>query len=299
MDEAEIRALVDDIKANPPHTEEEQNELAFCLMDTLAEVLERRNGIHGMPLGNFVLAPTVVGSTIDEKLGSYLGHNERDPDRWDRMIDEPMLASLDAFLRENESACENLDFMLQSQAHDVQPDITSEPRWLSNGRYAALEAYLYNGRVVETKRVPAETPAHQRLEILLQTTRVRHHATLAKSERVAREKLETLLSPEQREWYEVDGSFFEKSEKSGIHYLLRKSRPTLALKMEAKQQGDNKVRPLCALCFHPFAYHAGTWASVFPPSDEVMTTLLFIRGDEAAFWKRANQIPIEAPQSGV
>jgi hypothetical protein len=102
-------------------------------------------------------------------------------------------------------------------------------------------------------------------------------------------KLKELVTPIDYERYLASGTIFLKG-KSGLTYYVRRSRPTIAMR-----EGD----PLCALCLHPLAYVHESWAGIMPPTDEVIAHILFIRGDEHAFWKKANQHPITEPVSGV
>lgn len=82
---------------------------------------------------------------------------------------------------------------------------------------------------------------------------------------------------------------FSEKGKSGVMYVIRKNRPTIAI----------GSRVLCALCLHPLGYYEGTWTGSLCPTDEVIAHLLFIRGDEHTFWKKANHIPLYETNSGV
>ena len=93
-----------------------------------------------------------------------------------------------------------------------------------------------------------------------------------------------LLKHRQFKQYLMTGMFMERSARSGVHYLFRKLRPTIAITMRT-----GEMRILCALCLHPIGYYAGSWAGAMTPTDDVIAHLMLMRGDEPMFWRRANQ----------
>ncbi len=96
--------------------------------------------------------------------------------------------------------------------------------------------------------------------------------------------------------YMLTGMFMETSERSGITYVFRRLRPTVAIKPDRKL---DRMRILCALCMHPIAYYSGSWAGAMCPTDDVIAHLQLMRGDEPMFWRRANQHPAWSPQAGL
>lgn len=94
--------------------------------------------------------------------------------------------------------------------------------------------------------------------------------------------------------YLLTGMFLEKSERSGVTYIFRRLKPTIAL----SGTGDS-MRILAALCQHPIAYYAGSWAGAMCPTDDVIAHLAMMRGDEHMFWKRSNQHPAWRPEAGL
>lgn len=108
--------------------------------------------------------------------------------------------------------------------------------------------------------------------------------------------LGTLLRHHQFKTYLLTGAFLETSKRSGITYLFRKLRPTIA--MNARDE-TRPVRVLAALCLHPIAYYAGTWAGAMCPTDDVIAHLMLMRGDEPMFWRRSNQHPPDRPEAGL
>jgi hypothetical protein len=106
--------------------------------------------------------------------------------------------------------------------------------------------------------------------------------------------LATLVRHHTFKHYLMTGMFLERSERSGVTYLFRKLRPTVALK---EQKGRMVI--LACLCGHPIAYYAGSWAGAMCPTDDVIAALAMMRGDEHLFWKRSNQHHPSRPQAGV
>lgn len=116
------------------------------------------------------------------------------------------------------------------------------------------------------------------------------------AEEKAQAMLRTLIKEHLFKTYLLTGMFPETSKRSGVSYLFRRLRPTVALRPHPKQ---NDMRILCCLCLHPIGYYAGSWAGMMCPTDDVIAHLLLMRGDEHMFWKRANQISPERPEAGL
>lgn len=114
------------------------------------------------------------------------------------------------------------------------------------------------------------------------------------AEKKAQEKLASLIPAGAFELYMLTGHFPEISKRSGLTYLFRKGRPTIALR-----QDEEVNYALCALCLHPIGYYGDTWAGVMCPTDEVIAHLLMMRGSEEKFWANANQHPLDRPAAGV
>jgi hypothetical protein len=94
--------------------------------------------------------------------------------------------------------------------------------------------------------------------------------------------------------YLLTGMFLERSARSGVTYIFRKLRPTVALSTRGPD-----TRILACLCMHPIAYYAGSWAGAMCPTDDVIAHLSLMRGDEHMFWKRCNQHPPWRPEAGL
>ena len=107
--------------------------------------------------------------------------------------------------------------------------------------------------------------------------------------------LGTLVRHHQLKKYLLTGMFMETSQRSGVTYIFRRLRPTIALR-----HGEGiKTRVLAALCLHPIAYYRGTWAGGMCPTDDVVAALMLMRGDEHLYWRRANQHAPWAPEAGL
>lgn len=114
----------------------------------------------------------------------------------------------------------------------------------------------------------------------------------------ALELLAGMLRHHQFKQYLMTGMFLETSRRSGVTYLFRRLKPTVACApMSGKP--DAGMRVLAALCMHPIAYYAGSWAGAMCPTDDVIAHLSLMRGDEAMFWRRCNQHPAYRPEAGL
>lgn len=106
--------------------------------------------------------------------------------------------------------------------------------------------------------------------------------------------LATLVSHNKFKKYLLTGSFLESSPKSGVMYMFRKLRPTVAISVRGKE-----ARIMCALCMHPIGYYQDSWAGAMTPTDDVIAHLMLMRGDEHMFWKRCNQHHPNHPAAGM
>lgn len=95
-------------------------------------------------------------------------------------------------------------------------------------------------------------------------------------------------------YYMLTGMFLETSHRSGVTYLFRRLKPTVAL---STRTGEGKI--LCALCLHPIAYYEDSWAGAMCPTDDVIAHLSLMRGDEHLYWRRASQHPAYRPEAGL
>jgi len=106
--------------------------------------------------------------------------------------------------------------------------------------------------------------------------------------------LGTLVTHHQFKSYMLTGMFIEQSMRSGVFYFFRRLKPTVAA---SGATGDMRI--LTVLCQHPIAYYQGTWAGAMCPTDDVVASLMLMRGDEGMFWKRCNQHRAFKPEAGL
>lgn len=123
------------------------------------------------------------------------------------------------------------------------------------------------------------------------------------TELTAMQKLATLLPHRMFKAYMLTGMFIETSKRSGIHYIFRRCRPTLALSSREHrnqftgEEGSSRI--LTALCLHPIGYYTHSFAGAMTPTDDIIAHLLLMRGDEHLFWRRANQHHPCEPEAGL
>lgn len=115
------------------------------------------------------------------------------------------------------------------------------------------------------------------------------------AEAQAQIKLSELIPDHLFRGYFLTGMFVETSKRSGVTYVFRRLKPTVALRADS----NGKMRVLACLCLHPVGFYADSWAGCLTPSDDVVTHLLYMRGDESYYWRKANQIPAHRPEAGL
>jgi hypothetical protein len=113
-------------------------------------------------------------------------------------------------------------------------------------------------------------------------------------ESTALQLLGEMLNHHRFKQYLLTGMFLESSARSGVSYLFRRLKPTVAIHAVA-----GRLKIMCALCLHPIAYYAGSWAGAMCPTDDVIAHLSLMRADEPMYWRRANQHPAWRPEAGV
>jgi hypothetical protein len=111
----------------------------------------------------------------------------------------------------------------------------------------------------------------------------------------ATETLRGLVTESAWAKYMLTGSFLETSRRSGVTYLFRKLRPTVALR--GTKGGDTRI--LAVLCLHPIGYYEETYAGAMVPTDDVIAHLMLMRGCEPKFWAKANSHPSWSAAAGI
>lgn len=138
------------------------------------------------------------------------------------------------------------------------------------------------------------TPAFHSLGFALSTLNCAE-AWGIEQESNALELLAGLISHHQFKQYLLTGMFIEGSKRSKVFYLFRRLKPTVAIR--ANNKGTTSV--MCALCLHPIAYYARSWAGAMTPTDDVVAHLMLMRGDEPRFWRKSTQHPSWRPEAGL
>lgn len=179
---------------------------------------------------------------------------------------------------------------MDEQAGDGKPaDYTVRNTfWSSRHRCVIVVFQEANGRV--TKGV---IPAVHSLDKQLRTLGAAD-AWGVDQEQAALATLRSLVNGRQYRQYLLTGTFLESSRRSGLTYLFRKLRPTVAL---AAEKGESRVR--ACLCMHPIAHYAGSWGGAMCPTDDVIAHLMLMRGDEPMYWRRSTQHPAYRPEAGL
>jgi hypothetical protein len=113
-------------------------------------------------------------------------------------------------------------------------------------------------------------------------------------EQRALQLLGTMIRHHQLKQYILTGMFLETSARSGVMYLFRRLRPTVALSVR-----NNNTKILAALCMHPIGYYNGSWAGSLCPTDDVIAHLALMRGDEHLYWRRCNQHAAYRHEAGL
>lgn len=175
---------------------------------------------------------------------------------------------------------------------DVDETQMSRNVWWCAARNAYVHLVQRRGRVELYYDVRANG---SRVGMLVETLD-RASAWPTAAEARAMEKLCELIPGHMWDRYFLTGAFLETSKRSGVTYLFRRSRPTLALRPGKDGEG---MRVIAALCLHPLGYYHGSYAGVMVPTDEVIAHLLLARVDEPRFWRQANQHPAWAPEAGI
>jgi hypothetical protein len=119
------------------------------------------------------------------------------------------------------------------------------------------------------------------------------------AEMKAREKLRSLIPDHAYVHYELTGAFLESSPRSRVMYMFRKNRPTIAMVPQDRNDDTKSMKVLAVLCLHPIGYYEKSWAGAMCPTDDVIAHLLLMRGDEAMFWRKANQHESVSAEAGL
>lgn len=184
--------------------------------------------------------------------------------------------------------------------HDVREDERIVNSWWSRKRQANVYVIDRGGKRSAFIDYVSPDRSMDRLNFWMRTIGA-CDAWHLDAEMRARDTLRAMLTPRQWGHYEFTGSFIESSPRSGLTYIFRRLRPTVVLSPRwpwFRRQPD-VMRVLAALCLHPIGYYSQTWAGCMVPSDDVIAHLAWMRGDEAGFWRHANQHDLSSPEAGL
>jgi hypothetical protein len=189
---------------------------------------------------------------------------------------------------------------LKCYGEDVREDDRVVNEWFSYRLNVTVLVVDRAGRRRHAKIPRAPDGSMDRLNFWLQTIGA-SDAWEESAERTAREKLRRMLTARQWRHYDLTGSFIETSKRSGLVYVFRRLRPTIALTGNEKwfRPNGGTMRCLAVLCMHPIGYYSESWAGCMTPSDDVIAHLEMMRGDEAYYWRCANQHEAWRAEAGL
>lgn len=118
------------------------------------------------------------------------------------------------------------------------------------------------------------------------------------AEERAMKLLKSLVTEEQYRKYVLTGMLVEHSTKSGLLYIFRRMRPTLAFR-ETEVEGHLRQKFIAALCLHTQGYYEISWAGSLVPTDDVIAHILLMRANEKFFWRKSTQHSHHAPQADI
>lgn len=171
--------------------------------------------------------------------------------------------------------------------------------WYCRARQVQVYVFDRDGRRFSVTQARSPDRSMDRLKLWL-TTIGASDAWDVDAEHAARVTLRAMLTERQWRHYDLTGTFLETSQRSRVTYVFRRSRPTIAMSPRWKDDnGPDSMRVLAVLCAHSIGYYGGTWGGCLVPSDDVITHLVWMRGDEAGFWGMANQHSNDSPEAGL
>lgn len=177
---------------------------------------------------------------------------------------------------------------------DVREDVTVRNNWHSYRDGKGLTIWQEGSKFFYTHST-RQTQATMLIETLGASRAWDFNAEMRAMETLKRHVTEWAF-----QCYVMTGSFLESSKRSGVTYMFRRLRPTVALTASPDRKGrDVGMRILCCLCAHPIGYYEDTWAGALVPTDDILAHLLLMRADEHHYWKTCNQHQAWAPESGL
>lgn len=186
--------------------------------------------------------------------------------------------------------------MREARGSGLEPGERLRAQWFSRRKGGWVFLVERDGRV--SMEFFPRASYIERFNYLLTTIQASQAWDLERELR-AQEKLRSLVQPHLFAMYVTTGCLLETSSRSGVTYILRRTRPTIAMAPMHRWDPDTRMKVIAVLCMHPLALYRDTWAGCMVPTDDVIAHLLYIRGDEAGFWRRANQHDPNSPEAGI
>lgn len=178
---------------------------------------------------------------------------------------------------------------------DAADDFRVRNKWYSFQRRSDIYIVEEAGKITW-----AQIPAVHHIGMDLHTMGCSEAWGLEQEQR-ALQLLGGMISHHQMKMYVLTGMFLERSKRSGVLYIFRRLKPTVAVKARPgmPDEPNKSMEILCCLCMHPIAYYHGSWAGAMCPTDDVVAHLALMRGDERLFWARSNHHPPYRPEAGL
>lgn len=217
-----------------------------------------------------------------------------------KWIDERDLFTAELRREAEEREREHPTVVLKCYGEDVREDERPINEWFCWRLNVTVGIVDRGGKRRHYKVPRAPDGSMDRLNLWLQTIGA-SDAWEESAERTAREKLRRMISERQWRHYDLTGAFIESSPRSGLFYVFRRLRPTIVLTANSPwwKRPSGGLRCLAVLCMHPIGYYDRSWAGCMTPSDDVIAHLEMMRGDEAYYWRCANQHKPSDPEAGL
>lgn len=180
---------------------------------------------------------------------------------------------------------------------DVAEDMHVRNEWYSYRLNSYVTIYQKGDQIRFLKTPISPDHSMERFDLWLQTLGA-SDAWDVEAELRARKMLRGMVTERQWRHYDLTGAFLETSPRSRLTYLFRRLRPTVVMTPRNSRNRDY-MRMLAVLCLHPIGYYSRSWAGCLVPTDDVISHLTFMRGDEAEFWAQANQHRPSQPEAGL
>lgn len=172
-------------------------------------------------------------------------------------------------------------------------------QWFSWSLNCTIQIYRNSKGTFHLKIPRSPDGSMQRLDLWLNTVGAADGWDLD-AEYKARELLKGMINERQWHQYDLTGAFLESSQKSGLFYLFRRLRPTVCMTSGQRWgKHPDSMRVLAVLCMHPIGYYNKSWGGCLCPTDDVVAHLTHMRGDEANYWRIANQHEPASPEAGI